>query len=533
MINVFHKLDITILFFPNININNIRYCKSFYIRLLQYPLFILKFERGSHEMKKQWLIAALAALTLISGTGVITAESRSGTIADEITYSNNGKEVTPSSSAVNIDGNLYLPIRAFSEATGKYVDWDEFRSSVALTDKPALTGKFTLKAPDLAPGIKMGVGSSLTHLPGDPDNVFYSTADRGPNGQIDVNGKTLRTFPLADYSPSIYKIEISGGEIKILDRIPLKVNGVDPVSGKASITGLSNINGRDEAPYDAKAEKELSYDPYGLDIEGIAYNPTDDSFWISDEYGPSIVRVKRDGTIMERIVPMGWADQVSTPLVPARETLPAVYNKLRQNRGAESVGITPDGKYMFMAMQNALRNPDKAMDHSRQVRIIKFDLTTFNPVAEYVYLLENAAQFKDLVQADIVLSDMVVVNENTLLIDERDKFAGDKAQLKRIYSIDLSSATNILGKYDHAAAAGKTLEQMTIADMKAQGILPVSKRTVLDAVEFQFPYEKIEGLSLVNNNTLAIINDNDFGIGGTSSSNGTELWTFTLPYSMK
>lgn len=390
-----------------------------------------------------------------------------------------------------------------------------------------------LKAPGLAPGIKMGIGSSLTHLPGDPENVFYTTADRGPNGQVDVNGKTRRTFPVADYTPTIYKIQITNGEIKIIDQIPLKVNGTDPVTGKASITGLPNIKDRDETPYNGKAEKELAYDPYGLDIEGIAYNSKDDTFWLSDEYGPSIVHVKRDGTIIERIVPKGWAAQLSTPLVPAREMLPAVYNKLRQNRGAESVGITPDGKYMFMAMQNALRNPDKSMDNSRQVRIMKFDLATLKPVAEYAYILEDATQFKDLAQSDIVISDMVAVNENTLLIDERDKFSGDKAQVKRIFAIDLSKATNILGKYDDTAAVGKTIEQMTLKDLETNRISSPSKRTVLDSVEFKYPYEKIEGLSLVNGNTLVIVNDNDFGIDSTTPENGTELWTFKLPYTIK
>ncbi|TMV50607.1 esterase-like activity of phytase family protein [Paenibacillus mesophilus] len=484
-------------------------------------------------MKKKWLVAASTALTLVTGTVVVSAADVKGTTAETVNYTSNGQAFSPASPAVNIDGSLYLPVRALAEATGKYVDWDEFRSGVSLTDVPELTSKNKLVAPDLALGIKMGVGSSLTHLPGDPDNVFYTTADRGPNGEVDVNGTTVRTFPLADYTPTIYKIEIADGQIKILEQFPLKVNGVDPVTGKAGITGLPNIKGRDEAPYDAKAEKELAYDPYGLDIEGIAYNPKDDTFWISDEYGPSIVHAKRDGTLIERIVPKGWASQATTPLVPAREVLPAAYNKLRQNRGAEAVGITPDGKYIFMAMQSPLRNPNKDTDNSRQLRIIKFDLATLQPVAEFVYIAEDANAFKGLKQADIVISDMVAVNENLLLIDERDKNAGDKAQLKRIFAIDLSKATNILGKYDDSQSAGKTLEQMSVADLKANGIMPPSKRTVVDLVAFKFPYEKIEGLSLIGGNTIAIVNDNDFGVGSDLPENGTELWTFKLPYTIK
>jgi len=446
-------------------------------------------------MDKKWLIAVTASFMFASAAGT-------------------------SSAAINPSSN-------------NYVDRDELRGTVTITPKPALTGKYVLDAPDLAADIKMGIGSSLTHLPSDPAHVFYTTADRGPNGEIEVNGKVVRTFPIPDYTPSIYKIEIKHGNIQILDQIPLKVKGKDPVTGNAQITGLPNIKGRDEVPFHPQGTKELAYDPYGLDIEGIAYNAKDDTFWLSDEYGPSLVHVKRDGTIIERIVPKGWAKQVSTPLVPAREVLPPVYNQLRQNRGAEAVGITPDGSYLFMAMQSPLRNPDKSTDHSRQLRIIKIELSTLKPVAEYAYLAENAKAFKNLKQSDIVISDLIAINEHTLLIDERDKDAGDKAQLKRIYAIDLSKATNILGKYDQAKLGGKTLEQMSLADLRANRILPPTKRTILDATSFQFPYEKIEGISLVNGNTLLIINDNDFGVGSDLKTNGTELWTFKLPFVIK
>lgn len=483
-------------------------------------------------MKNKAMIALAAALTLTTSTGISSVHATDRVPADHIAYTNNGKVVTPASPAVEIDSRLYMPLRTLGEVTGKYVDWDEFRGSVALTDKPELTGKYKLNAVNLAEGIKMGIGSSLTHVPGDPDNVFYSTADRGPNGQVEVGGKTRRTFPLASYTPSLYKIQLNNNEIKILEQTPLKVNGKNPATGNAHATGLPNIKGRDEAPFDTKGEKSLAYDPYGLDIEGLAYNAKDDTFWISDEYGPSIVHVKRDGTIIERVVPKGWAAQVPAPLVPAREVLPAVYNKLRQNRGAEGVALTPDAKYMFMSMQSPLRNPDKSTDNSRQLRIIKLDLATLQPVAEYVYVTEDAKQFTGLEQDDIVISDIVAVNENTLLVDERDKNAGDKAQLKRIYAVDLTAATNILGKYDDEKA-GKTLEQMSLADLKSHNILPLAKRTVLDAVEHQYPYEKIEGVSLVNGNTLVIINDNDFGIDSTTTDNGTELWTFKLPYTIQ
>jgi len=402
-----------------------------------------------------------------------------------------------------------------------------------VTSQPKLTGKYVLQSPDLSKGIKMGFGSSLVHLPGDPDNVFYTSSDRGPNGEVEIDGETRRTFPLPNFTPSIYKIKIEKGKISILSSIPLQVKGKDPVTGTSKITGLPNVIKHDEVPYDTAATKILSYDPYGLDLEGLAYNPKDGTFWLSEEYGPSIVQVKKDGTILQRLVPQGMSAMLQSPGVPLKEVLPASYLSRRQNRGMEAISITPDGKWMFAAMQSPLRNPDKTVDNSRNLRILKIDMKTLKPIAEYAYVTEDAAQFKDLKQSDIVISDLFAVNEHTLLIDERDKNVGPKAQLKQIYATDLSAATNILGSYDTAEISEKTLEQMNTSDLAQQGITTPTKRSVLDAVSFKYPYEKIEGITLLHGRTLVIINDNDFGVGSTSAENGTQLWTFELPTIIK
>lgn len=485
-------------------------------------------------MKKKQLIMSMAALlTLGTGAGIVPQASAESIAAPELQYSVNGQTVKPNKPAMNVEGQLYVPLSDFANLTSQYVDWDATRGSVSFTDKPRLTGKYVLKAPDLAKGVKMGFGSSLTHVPGDPDNVFYTTGDRGPNGEVEVNGETRRTFPMPNYTPSIYKIKLENGEIKVLSTIPLKINGKDAVTGTNQITGLPNVKKHDEVPYDAEAKNVLAYDPYGLDLEGLAYSPADDTFWISEEYGPSIVQVKRDGTILQRLVPKGMAAMMDSKLVPLKEVFPASYLNRRQNRGMEAVSITPDGKWMFAAMQSPLRNPDKSADNSRSLRILKIELSTPKPVAEYAYATDDAKLFKDLKQADIVISDLFAVNENTLLIDERDKNAGSKAQVKKLYLTDLSAATNILSNYDDVQKAGKTLEQMDAAELAKNGIVPPAKRTILDAVGFQYPYEKIEGITVVDGNKLVIINDNDFGVGSTAPENGTELWTFELPYTLK
>ena len=119
----------------------------------------------------------------------------------------------------------------------------------------------------------------------------------------------------------------------MLQRIPLhlKTGATDParatVGGPANqITGLSQIAtadqraasglpadsgaykqtaAQDEVPYAADGVTTEPTDPYGIDSETIAVDPRDGSFWIGDEYRPSLVHVAADGTVLNRIIPAG------------------------------------------------------------------------------------------------------------------------------------------------------------------------------------------------------------------------------------
>ncbi|MCD7033621.1 esterase-like activity of phytase family protein [Metabacillus sp. GX 13764] len=386
-----------------------------------------------------------------------------------------------------------------------------------------LIEKYTLTdPPKLSKNILGAMGSSLVHIPGDPENIFYSSGDRGPNGKVTVNNEERRTFLLPDYTPTIYKIKVSNKKINILEEIKLKLpKGKDSVTGTAFITGLPNFKEYDKAPYDEKGEKVISYDPYGLDTEGIAYNSKDKTFWISDEYRPSLLQVKKDGTILQRLVPAGTEKEFKkASLIPVKGTLPAVLTKRMDNRGFEGVSITPDGRYLFTITQSALKNPD---EDSRIGRLLKIDLNTAKVAAEYVYTGEDGKAL-DTDQKDIGVSDLIAMDEKTLLVDERDSEAGKKAKLKKIYKVSLKEATNVLGKEEYN---GKTLEQLKPEGLKGAGITAASKKEVLDPLKFGFPYEKIEGITLVDSKKLAIINDSDFGVDDPKVK--TVLWLFRLP----
>lgn len=433
-----------------------------------------------------------------------------------------GKQLKLDKDPIVIDGSTYLPLRAIGEALGKDLYWNADSETITMMNTPVVKGVFEWKnPPELGKGIKEGGFSGLLHIPTDPDNVFYTVADRGPNGDPTINGKKFRTFPIEGFTPRIYKIKLDKSEIQILETIKLQLPAgkLNTVTKNTYLTGLPNINGIDEVPYDETATTKLAYDVDGLDLEGIAYNPMDDTFWLSDEYSPSLVQVKRDGTVIARHIPQGMKEKLAGSMIPLLDTLPAIYAKRVNNRGFEGVTITPDGKYLYASMQSAMLVPDKkASETSRSLRVLKMDLSTKEIIGEYVYIAEDATKFVKVAQKDVVISDLHAISENVLLVDERDKNEGKAAQIKRIYRADFTSATNILGTETSAA-----LESWTVEQLKTNGIVSVVKMPLVDLTKLAYPYEKLEGLAVVGKRQIVVTNDNDFGI---SYDDKTKL-TFT------
>jgi len=121
-----------------------------------------------------------------------------------------------------------------------------------------------------------GIGSDLWHQPGDPPDQFWMITDRGPNGQILVDLVQRRTFPIPEFTPTIMKVRAADGRIEIVEALPIVGQ-----SGKP-ITGLANLEGRDEAPYDFAAETALPYNVDGMDTEALVRLSSGD-FWVVDE----------------------------------------------------------------------------------------------------------------------------------------------------------------------------------------------------------------------------------------------------------
>jgi hypothetical protein len=342
------------------------------------------------------------------------------------------------------------------------------------------------------------IGSDLWHGADEPRDEFWMITDRGPNGQIAVNTENRRTFAVPEFNPTILKVRVVGREIRILETIPILTRTGKPVSG------MPNMPGRDEIPYDYSGEKVLNYNPNGLDTEGLVRTRTGD-FWVAEEYGPSLLKIAADGKVLKRYVPKGLG--LTGTDYDVVEALPEIFAKRKINRGFEGIAISSDEKTLYLALQSPLLNPDKKTgDRSRQTRFLAFDVLAEKVTAEYVYRFDDAKAFDPAHSApdEMKVSSVVAIAPGTLLVDERTDW------IAKIYRVELTAEANVLGTPWDDAGRSPALEALndTTAAYKA-----LAKTLVLDLGRLNGVPEKIEGLAVLDETTIAVSNDNDFDIG--------------------
>lgn len=378
-----------------------------------------------------------------------------------------------------------------------------------------------------------GYGSDMVAHPSEK-NQFYALTDRGPNATFKGELGKGKKFPTPDYTPRIGLFELrADGSIELVKEILLKR------PDGTLITGLPNssaLGGTGETPYDAEGKvitvdmskpyeaknNPINLDDFGLDGEGLVAL-SDGTFWVSDEYGPHMVHFNKNGVEIERINAFKNDSRV-------KYHLPTEYANRRANRGMEGLAVTLDEKTLVGVMQSTMFHPDKSVKNLDITRIVTVDPKT-GKVGQFLYK-QNKAQNSN--------SGLVAVGKNKFYIIERDgaflnggpKKANPDAQ-KHVYEIDLTTGTNLemikpsdALKQDEELGLtieGKTLEQVVLEGswdaLAKYGIKPVEKKLVVDMVEaVEYPHDKMEGLWVINEKTLGVINDDDFATWATKGA---------------
>jgi hypothetical protein len=343
-------------------------------------------------------------------------------------------------------------------------------------------------------GLPVGIGSGLLFTGKQGDAFTFATVtDRGPNADSpDVGKREAKIFVTPEFAPLLMNIRVQNGKAEATDARPLhddkgNINGLplqDGIIGSTNEIALSDTL------------KVLHGDNRGLDTEGITPDGKG-GYWLCDEYGPFLINVDARGKILTIHGPQAAEGEKSIA-----GGLPNVLKWRQPNRGFEGLTRMPDGR-IIAAVQSTLDINGKSKKQARFTRLVSFDPAT-GKTAMYGYPIDSAAYGKN---SDAKIGDIVALdNQHILLIEQgSDK---DDAIRNLIYKVDLSPATEL-------AAFDKPGEYPEFDDEKAlaqRGIKLAAKTLVVDLRQLGWQQEKAEGLALIDNKTLAVTNDNDFGV---------------------
>ncbi|MFY0712424.1 esterase-like activity of phytase family protein [Seonamhaeicola sp. NFXS20] len=378
------------------------------------------------------------------------------------------------------------------------------------------------------------------------DYVFYAIPDRGPNDATTSGAsvtpaasQNLRPFKLPNYQGRIAKFTLNKttGDITLNQQILLtRKDGTTPITGKGNIPGIDEVPvtytdaatayaNADYVGADSEEYHALPYDEYGGDFEGILIDK-DGYFWMCDEYRPAIYKFQANGTLVERYVPSGTSLLGDTPQPEGTygaETLPEVYSLRRANRGFEAIAYNEASHVIYAFIQSPIENPSNAVrNNSDVIRILGINADTGVPVSEYVYLLERNKDAGYASSRVDKIGDAVYTGNGKFLVIERDSEGPDAEYGKKyVFEIDINYATNVL---NYALSVSKELEEMSADEILAEGIIVSHKNKVVNLPSIGYKSsDKAEGIALLPNNEIAIINDNDFGLAGAGITDNSVL----------
>lgn len=359
--------------------------------------------------------------------------------------------------------------------------------------------------------VREGGWSGLEPDTSDPTgHTFWTVNDRGLNVAHELGGRADKVFPFPGYHHKLLRVKVEDGAVKVLSIDSIRsledadIFTTGLVSTKAS-TGETALRMRlDSAVVDTAPSNALVPVPNGYDFESV--RRFGNSLFLSDEYGPFVVEVD----LATLRIKKEW--------YPGNG-LPEVLKKRRANRGMEAMAVTPSGKVVGI-LQSPMYNQAgggkaNTTRDGEVVRMLWLDPAT-GDTREFLYPLDLEKGYRR--GRDTKVSDMVALSETRFLVLEQGlENAGPKQYRIDIHEIDISRATDVSAPgVDGMLVGGRTLEEIaSIPGALANTLVrPAAKRPLLEDLLRTTPWksEKPEGLAVMDDSTLAISNDNDYGM---------------------
>jgi len=397
---------------------------------------------------------------------------------------------------------------------------------------------------------------------------FSDYAGRLLRFQMGFSPYTGANLPASTSSQNQVSLTPDGGVV-LRDNRGLTFTGYDP--GASTMTVFGRQVGTPAAGVPGAGR-------IALDAEAITFK-LDRSFYVSDEYGPSIFYFDAAGNLKGSVgVPSALLPRTAGALNFNSVNPPTTGR--RNNQGFEALGLTPDGNKLVAILQSAtVQDTNGSNQQTRNnTRILVYDVannpTPDAPVESYVVQLPTftAAGNGGATNRTAAQSEMIAINGSQFLMLARDNGAGQGVpagspiMTKSIYLVDISQATNIAGTPYETAANGQVSPKGVLASAitPAKSVELVNMLNTPQLARFGLNLnnavsgpnaqsaltisEKWEGMALVptlqhgrpNDFYLFVSNDNDFvttngamqGVpynAGSNNDNMIMVYQLTLP----
>ncbi|MFE2046580.1 esterase-like activity of phytase family protein [Streptomyces sp. NPDC059477] len=258
----------------------------------------------------------------------------------------------------------------------------------------------------------------------------------------------------------------------------LRVNRVQPDTRTGKVKVLSGFNLSDpgrKVPF-ALTRSDRVLTGADFDVESIT-RTADGTYWIGDEFGPYLLHFSATGKLLDA--------PIALPGVKAPENpdLGGAQPTLGSSKGFEGLVRSVDGRHLYPLLEGTVSG-----DTPGDLRFSEFDLSKRAYTGkQYTYRLESPAN---------AIGDAIAIDRNRFLVIERDGGQGDDAKFKRLYLADTRDR-------DKDGALDKTLvaDLLDIANPKGVGGFGET---------FRFPFTTIEDVVLLDDRTVAVLNDNNF-----------------------
>jgi hypothetical protein len=343
---------------------------------------------------------------------------------------------------------------------------------------------------------------------------FLGISDRGPNDPKD--GVVRFQFPHYHQKLSRFKLERDGSIRQV------STDSVKDERGRWT-TGLPSplfpATERAIGPGPDGQISSIPSDSAGFDFEGLASDGAG-TLWASEEYGPRIVRMRRDAS---------GAWKIDRTLSPGNG-LPAVFSRRAANKGLEALCRKHDGGLVAI-FQGALANTVGAPAEASTVaeRSLARRILSISPdgarVSEHIALMPDDPASKAKRRTRI--GACTALDDGRILVLEHRKKGKGRIEVDLV-AWRLDSATDVHLAVD-PGARGRLVGDLTLEDaamasdgLPKAGIRPVDRALVsVDLTKgLETELAKPEGLVVFADSTVLISFDNDFGVKGA----GPRTW---------